>query len=66
MSDSLQKHPVLAFRPSGGAVFNAHAQPAVRLINMHDNEENVMGKYFLGWLLGIPAVVLVLIYFFMH
>jgi len=25
-----------------------------------------MGKYVLGWLLGIPAVVLVVIYFFMH
>jgi len=22
-----------------------------------------MGKYFLGWLLGIPAVVLVILYF---
>ena len=28
--------------------------------------ENIMGKYVLGWLLGIPAVVLVVIYFFMH
>jgi hypothetical protein len=28
--------------------------------------ENEMGKYFLGWLLGVPAIVLVLIYFFMH
>jgi len=25
-----------------------------------------MGKYFLAWLLGVPAIVLVLIYFFMH
>jgi hypothetical protein len=23
-----------------------------------------MGKYFIGWLLGIPAVVLVVLYFF--
>lgn len=66
MSDSLQKHPVLAFSPSGSTVIKAHARPAVRSINKHDNEEDVMGKYFLGWLLGIPAVVLVLIYFFMH
>jgi hypothetical protein len=28
--------------------------------------ENGMGKYFLAWLLGVPAIVLVLIYFFMH
>jgi len=23
-----------------------------------------MGKYFLGWILGIPAIVLVVAYFF--
>ena len=26
----------------------------------------IMGKYVLGWLLGVPAIVLVVIYFFMH
>jgi hypothetical protein len=31
-----------------------------------DNKEGMMGKYFLGWLLGVPVVVLVLIYFFMN
>jgi len=25
-----------------------------------------MGKYFLGWLLGVPVFVLVLLYFFFH
>jgi len=25
-----------------------------------------MGKYFLGWLMGVPAVVLVLLYLFFH
>jgi len=25
-----------------------------------------MGKYFLAWIMGVPAIVLVLIYFFMH
>jgi len=25
-----------------------------------------MGKYFLAWILGVPATVLVLIYLFMH
>jgi len=25
-----------------------------------------MGKYFIGWLLGVPAIVLVLLYFFFH
>lgn len=28
--------------------------------------ETVMGKYFLAWLLGVPGIVLVLIYLFMH
>jgi len=23
-----------------------------------------MGKYFLGWLLGVPVIVLVILYFF--
>jgi len=25
-----------------------------------------MGKYLLGWLLGVPAIVLLIIYLFMH
>jgi len=25
-----------------------------------------MGKYFLGWLMGVPAVVLVILYLFFH
>jgi len=25
-----------------------------------------MGKYLVGWLLGVPAVVLVILYFFFH
>jgi hypothetical protein len=29
-------------------------------------EEQGMGKYFLGWILGVPAIVLVAIYIFMH
>jgi hypothetical protein len=26
----------------------------------------IMGKYLLGWLLGVPAVILLVIYLFMH
>ncbi len=26
--------------------------------------ERVMGKYLIGWVLGIPAIVLVIAYFF--
>jgi len=25
-----------------------------------------MGKYFIAWILGVPAVVLVAVYFFTH
>jgi len=25
-----------------------------------------MGKYFLAWIMGVPAIVLVLIYLFFH
>jgi hypothetical protein len=28
------------------------------------NEGALMGKYFIAWLLGVPAVVVVLAYFF--
>jgi len=28
--------------------------------------ERIMGKYFLGWILGVPAVVLVGIYLVSH
>jgi hypothetical protein len=26
----------------------------------------IMGKYLVGWLLGVPVVVLVILYFFFH
>lgn len=29
-------------------------------------EENVMGKYVLAWLLGVPMFVLVIVYIFFH
>jgi len=28
------------------------------------HREHVMGKYLIGWVLGIPAIVLVIAYFF--
>jgi hypothetical protein len=41
--------------------------PVGSRIHEHSNdEEHAMGKYFLAWLLGVPALVLVLIYFFMR
>jgi hypothetical protein len=32
----------------------------------HQLSETRMGKYFIGWLLGVPAIVLVLLYLFFH
>jgi len=29
-------------------------------------QENIMGKYLLAWLLGVPMFVLVIIYIFFH
>ncbi len=29
-------------------------------------KENIMGKYVIGWFLGIPLGVLVLLYLFFH
>jgi len=29
-------------------------------------QENVMGKYFLAWLLGVPGGILLLIFLFTH
>jgi hypothetical protein len=31
-----------------------------------DIEESVMGKYFIAWLLGVPAFVLVLLYILLN
>jgi len=28
--------------------------------------DNIMGKYFLAWLLGVPGIVLVILYLFFH
>lgn len=32
----------------------------------HGTEERDMGKYFIAWLLGVPAGLLILIYVFTH
>jgi hypothetical protein len=33
---------------------------------VYHTKENSMGKYFIAWLLGVPAVVLVVAYLFFH
>ena len=70
MSDSLKKHQVLAFAKLDDAneslIVSSTSSGRDQTDKHHKDTENAMGKYFLAWLLGIPAVVLVLIYFFMH
>lgn len=37
-------------------------RPAFMLCVETSRKENAMGKYFLAWLLGVPATVLIVIY----
>ena len=32
----------------------------------HESKETFMAKYLVGWLLGVPVVVLVILYMFFH
>jgi len=34
----------------------------LRTVRYRTQWSNIMGKYLIGWLLGVPAVVLVLLY----
>ena len=40
------------------------AEVNLRLPLPHSQQEIIMGKYVLGWILGVPAIVLVVAYFF--
>jgi hypothetical protein len=37
-----------------------------RVVHANPQKEKDMGKYFIAWLLGVPGIVLVLVYLFMH
>jgi hypothetical protein len=41
-------------------------QPAGRCTRLFQAEDRDMGKYFIAWLLGVPAGLLLLIYVFTH
>ena len=46
---------------------NAPTEPVIALkLTTLSGRRIVMGKYLLGWVLGVPVIVLVIIYFFMH
>ena len=38
----------------------------MRRPNVSRIKESVMGKYVLGWILGVPVVVLVVLYMIFH
>lgn len=43
------------------------AQGTMESYSLHNfSRSTIMGKYFLAWILGVPAIVLVLIYMFFH
>jgi hypothetical protein len=39
---------------------------SVGSMSLHHHGDNIMGKYFIAWLLGVPGIVLVILYFFFH
>jgi hypothetical protein len=51
---------------AGGQLSQMRIRPAYADRFITDLREHVMGKYLLGWIFGVPLIVLVLIYFFMH
>jgi bacteriorhodopsin len=44
----------------------AGLQPHLSCSRRPSTKEHIMGKYFIGWLLGVPVVVLVLAYLVFH
>ena len=39
---------------------------SIALHGASTNQENKMGKYVLGWFLGVPVVLLVVLYMIFH
>jgi hypothetical protein len=49
------------------AIETVHRRPALPSRPAdHIQGDIVMGKYLIGWLLGVPVFVLVILYFFFH
>ena len=56
-------YPTKGTAPTGAAFCGSYSSDhGIR--RFHEFEEGDMGKYFIAWLLGVPAFVLVLIYLF--
>jgi hypothetical protein len=51
--------------PANGEPFRAPRLPLSQANQQSDPFKEIdMGKYFIGWLLGVPAVVLLVLWFF--
>jgi len=66
----MSKNVVLPRNFSQRGVTNGRPCLPLAFWNRHHNtrhqKESIMGKYFLAWIMGVPAIVLVLIYLFFH
>ena len=51
-------------RRTGAPPDSPHSNTARSSRRVFTLKENVMGKYFVGWILGVPAIVLVVLWFF--
>src|SRR5262249_13548238 len=49
-----------------GPLRQAQSQPGDPFAIHQDQGDLIMGKYLVGWLLGVPVFVLVILYFFFH
>ena len=49
------------FSPAGSAHRTCWGN-SVDIIRVNLQGASIMGKYFLGWILGVPVIVLVIIY----
>jgi hypothetical protein len=42
------------------------SRPLPSALQSQTNRRNVMGKYLIGWMLGVPVIVLVIVFIFFH
>ena len=63
---SKEAHRVLLLRRLAQRSDRIPHRIALVLNHIQPQPEIIMGKYLLGWVLGVPAIVLVVAYFFFH
>ena len=52
--------------PSSRNALTPRRQPDLAPRRRSVQGDIIMGKYLVGWLLGVPVLVLVILYFFFH